>query len=140
MGSFEFGIYVYVWTWVLVIGDLADLGLASAAQRFIPEYANAKAVDAAARLPRRQPLAHGRRAPPSSRSAARSRSSSLEPLLADYVVLPLMIACVTLPFYALMQMQDGIARSYNWIQLALLPTYVDPPRRHAGAGGGGLCC
>ena len=38
MGSFEFGIYVYVWTWVLLIGDLADLGLASAAQRFIPEY------------------------------------------------------------------------------------------------------
>ena len=35
-----------------------------------------------------------------------------------------MIACVTLPFYALMQMQDGIARSYNWVQLALLPLYV----------------
>ncbi len=48
----------------------------------------------------------------------------LEPLLADYVVLPLMVACVTLPFYALMQMQDGIARSYNWVQLALMPMYV----------------
>ena len=47
----------------------------------------------------------------------------LEPLLADYVVLPLMVACVTLPFYALMQMQDGIARSYNWVQLALMPMY-----------------
>ena len=44
MGSFEFGIYVYVWAWVLVIGEFADLGLASAAQRFIPEYSNAKAV------------------------------------------------------------------------------------------------
>ena len=31
---------------------------------------------------------------------------------------------MTLPFYALMQMQDGIARSYNWVQLALLPMYV----------------
>ena len=31
---------------------------------------------------------------------------------------------MTLPFYALMQMQDGIARSYNWIHLALLPPYV----------------
>ena len=38
MGSFEFGIYVYVWTWVLLFGQLLDLGLATAAQRFIPEY------------------------------------------------------------------------------------------------------
>ena len=44
MGSFEFGIYVYVWAWVLLIGEFADLGLASAAQRFIPQYTNAKSV------------------------------------------------------------------------------------------------
>ena len=37
MGSFEFGIYIYVWTWVLMIGALSDLGLSSAAKRFIPE-------------------------------------------------------------------------------------------------------
>src|SRR5262245_42870171 len=42
MGSFEFGIYVYVWTWVLLIGGLVDFGLASSAQRFIPEYAELK--------------------------------------------------------------------------------------------------
>jgi O-antigen/teichoic acid export membrane protein len=44
--------------------------------------------------------------------------------LGDAVELPLTIACATLPFYALMQMQDGIARSYNWVNLALLPMYV----------------
>src|SRR5262245_10100601 len=38
MGSFEFGIYVYAWTWVLLIGDLSNLGLGATAQRFIPEY------------------------------------------------------------------------------------------------------
>src|ERR1700747_2007226 len=38
MGGFAFGIYVYVWTWVLLIGGLVDFGLASAAQRFVPEY------------------------------------------------------------------------------------------------------
>src|SRR3977135_471225 len=27
MGSFEFGIYIYAWTWVLMIGALSDLGL-----------------------------------------------------------------------------------------------------------------
>ena len=25
MGSFEFGIYIYVWTWVLMIGALSDV-------------------------------------------------------------------------------------------------------------------
>ena len=39
-------------------------------------------------------------------------------------MLPLSIAFATLPFYALMQMQDGIARAYNWIHVALLPPYV----------------
>src|SRR5262245_43590228 len=39
MGSFEFGIYVYVWTWAVLIGSIAPLGLAYLAQRFIPEYA-----------------------------------------------------------------------------------------------------
>src|SRR6185503_8047294 len=38
MGSHEFGIFVYVWTWVMVIGGAVDLGLASSAQRFIPAY------------------------------------------------------------------------------------------------------
>ena len=35
MGGFAFGIYVYVWTWVLLIGGLVDFGLSSAAQRFV---------------------------------------------------------------------------------------------------------
>ena len=38
MGTFEFGIFVYVFTWVMVIGAVVDFGLASSAQRFIPQY------------------------------------------------------------------------------------------------------
>jgi len=30
LGPYEFGIYVYVWTWVLLIGQSLDLGLATA--------------------------------------------------------------------------------------------------------------
>src|SRR5689334_3051459 len=45
MGSFEFGIYIYVWTWVLMIGALSDVGLSSAARRFIPEYTELKNFD-----------------------------------------------------------------------------------------------
>src|SRR4029078_11625127 len=45
MGNFEFGIYIYVWTWVLMIGALSDVGLSSAARRFIPEYTEFGATD-----------------------------------------------------------------------------------------------
>src|SRR5215467_1545814 len=45
MGSYEFGIYIYVWTWVLMIGALSDVGLSSAARRFIPEYTELKSLD-----------------------------------------------------------------------------------------------
>jgi O-antigen/teichoic acid export membrane protein len=123
MGSFEFGIYVYVWTWVLLIGDMADLGLASSAQRFMPDYARRKAHNLLRGfLSRSRWLAVGSATIVAACGALGVKL--LEPWLASYVVLPLSIACVTLPFYALMQMQDGIARSQNWIHLALVPPYI----------------
>jgi O-antigen/teichoic acid export membrane protein len=123
MGTFEFGIYVYVWTLVLVIGDLADLGFATSAQRFLPEYAKRGAFDLLRGfLARSRWLAVG--------SATLIAATGilviclLKPYISSYLVLPLLVAFATLPFYGLMQMQDGIARSYNWIHVALLPTYV----------------
>jgi O-antigen/teichoic acid export membrane protein len=123
MGSFEFGIYVYVWTLVLMIGDLADLGLATAAQRFIPEYTRRKANDLLrGYLSRSRWIAVGSAALVAA--AGVLLIQALKPYMADYLVLPLSVALVTLPFYAILQIQDGIARSYNWIHVALLPPYV----------------
>ena len=123
MGSHEFGIYVYVWTWVLMIGDCADLGLATGAQRLIPEYTSRKSFNLLRGfVSRSRWLAIGSATAIAIWGVFLVRV--LEPYLESYVTMPLCIACVTLPFYSLMQMQDGIARSYNWIQLALLPPYV----------------
>src|SRR5258708_4716435 len=38
MGASDYGIYVYVWTWVLLLGSMMDFGIASSAQKIIPEY------------------------------------------------------------------------------------------------------
>ena len=123
MGSFEFGIYVYVWTLVAVIGDLSDLGFATSAQRFVPEYAKRGAFDLL-----RGFLSRSRWVAVGSASVIAAVGilavNVLAPYLPSYLVLPLSIAGATLPFYGLMQMQDGIARSYNWIHVALLPPYV----------------
>jgi O-antigen/teichoic acid export membrane protein len=126
MGSFEFGVYVYVWTWVLLIGTLADFGLSVAAQRFIPEYTERKALD----------LLRGflsgscwlTFAIATALAAAGALGVKLiEPWLAHYLVIPLYLACLTLPLYALENILDGIARSYNWINLALVPPYIGRP-------------
>src|SRR6201989_1731329 len=123
MGAFEFGIYIYVWTWVLMIGALSDMGLSSAARRFIPEYTELKALD------------HLRGFLSGSRWLAFGIATAigavgalgvtvLAPHLDQYVIIPLYLACVTIPIYGLVQAQAGIAQSYDWPNLALMPFYI----------------
>jgi O-antigen/teichoic acid export membrane protein len=126
MGGPEFGLYVDVWTWVLLVGDLIHLGLASAAQRFIPAYTQAKTFD----LLRGFVIG--------SRWLVLAFAGVAGLVLAGGVRLAqiwlpgdeafaLYLACATLPAYALANMLDGTARSYNWIGLALLPPYMLRP-------------
>jgi O-antigen/teichoic acid export membrane protein len=123
MGTFEFGIYVYVWTWVLLLGQAIDLGLGTAAQRFIPEYRD------------RGMLAHLRGFVTGSRWLAVGIAICIaalgagfvrliEPWLGTYMVIPLYLACITLPAYALANVQEGISRSYDWVGLAMMPAYI----------------
>jgi O-antigen/teichoic acid export membrane protein len=123
MGSFEFGIYVYVWTWVLLLGQPIDLGLGTAAQRFIPEYRQ------------RGLLALLRGFVCGSRWVALAISiviaglaagsvRLIEPWLDGYLVIPLYLACMIIPAYALSNVQEGIARSYDWYALSMMPGYV----------------
>jgi len=123
MGTYEFGVYVFVWTVAVLIGDLCDLGLASSAQRFVPEYRQRGALN----LLRGFVLYSRWLAIASACIVAIAGVAMillLQPWLSDHLVLPLMIACVMLPFYVLMQVQDGIARSYDWVMLALMPLYI----------------
>jgi O-antigen/teichoic acid export membrane protein len=123
MGSHEFGIFVYVWTWVMLIGGLADLGLASAAQRFIPEYSESGA------LAKLRGYLSGSRWMAFGIATATALLCALAIHLArgwldDYTIVPLLLACVCLPVYGVMHVQDGIARSFNWVNLALVPAYI----------------
>jgi O-antigen/teichoic acid export membrane protein len=123
MGSFEFGIYIYAWTWVLMIGALSDVGLSSAARRFIPEYVELKSFD----------LLRGFLA--GSRWLSLSVATGIgavgvlgvwlmSPQLDQFSVVPLYIACLVIPIYGLVQSQAGIAQSFDWPNLALMPFYI----------------
>ena len=123
MGSFEFGIYVYVWTWVLLIGQTIEFGLGTAAQRFIPEYRDRGMLDYL------RGFIKGSRWLAFGISIAVSAScaglvSLLSPWLDDYLLIPLYLACIVLPAYAIAHIQDGISRSYDWMGLAMVPTYI----------------
>jgi O-antigen/teichoic acid export membrane protein len=123
MGTFEFGVFVYVWTWVLLIGPALDLGLATAAQRFIPEYRE-RGLTALLRgyNSRSRWLALGVAAVIAALCAG--LVCLLTPYLDHYTVIPLYIACIALPAFAVANVQDGIARSYDWVGLAIVPGYI----------------
>jgi O-antigen/teichoic acid export membrane protein len=126
MGTFEFGVYVYVWTWVLLIGGLFDLGLAQSAQRFIPEYAERKRLDLL-----RGFLSGSRWLVAGIATVTATLAAVviyfIAPWLDHFLVVPLYLACLCLPVYGLGGLQDGIGRSYNWLHIALVPPYILRP-------------
>ena len=126
MGDSEFGTYVYVWTWLMLVGELVHLGMPLTAQKFIPQYTHAGAFDLL-----RGYLAGSRWITFGIGTVAALVGAlivhAVEGRLDSHVIMPFYLACVALPFYSSTFMFDALARSYNWINVALLPPYVVRP-------------
>ena len=126
MGDYQFGTYVYVWTWLLMIGDIVHLGVPLTAQRYVPEYTQGGAFDLL-----RGYLTGSRWLTFGIASITAVLGALLVYALREWLdpdtIMPLYFGCVALPFYAFTFMTDGLARSYNWIILALLPPYILRP-------------
>lgn len=126
IGAGAFGLYAYVWTWVLLLGAVGSLGLANATQRFIPEYVERSQDDllrgflAGSRL-----LGTG--------FAVALAGIGLAVLLAwggalsPGLLVPACLGLACLPAYVLTDVQEGIARSYDWSDLAMWPAYFIRP-------------
>jgi O-antigen/teichoic acid export membrane protein len=123
MGSSDYGVYVYVWTWVLLLGSMMDFGISASAQKIIPEY---RASGEAALL---RGFLSGSRWMTFAVSALVSVLlagvvKSLSPYLDANTIVPLYIGCVTLPAFVVANTQDGIARSHDWMRLGLMPQFI----------------
>ena len=123
MGGSDYGIYVYAWTWVLLLGSMLDFGLASSAQKIIPDY---RTRGEQALL--RGFLSGGRWLTFAASTAAALLLAGLVRLLSPWIepggVVPLMIGCATLPAFVVANTQDGIARSHDWMTLGLMPQFI----------------
>jgi O-antigen/teichoic acid export membrane protein len=123
MGGSDYGVYVYVWTWVLLLGSMMDFGISASAQKIIPEY----------RTSGKHALLRGFLS--GSRWMTFFGSSLVSLLLAGLIkllspwigageIVPLYIGCLTLPAFVVANTQDGIARSHDWMQLGLMPQFI----------------
>lgn len=126
IGGYDFGIFTYVWVWVNILGTLCTLGFAISAVRFLPEY-RATAADHLAR----GFLFTGRRVSFSAGLACTALGLAvlylLDGIIAEYYRVPLAIALVCLPAYAVIDFQDGVGRAHSWIDLGLGPPYIVRP-------------
>jgi len=126
MGSFEFGAYVYVSTALVLASELVHYGLPLTAQRFIPEYTQEGSFD------RLRGFLSGSRWLVFAFGTGVALLGALTiywlgPRVDAHLVWPYYFACAALPFFALTVMNDGVARAYNWIDVALLPAYIVRP-------------
>lgn len=123
MGGTDYGIYVYVWTWVLLLGSMLDFGLAMSAQKIIPEC---RAAGDHARL--RGFLVGSRWTTFAASSVVALLLAvvvrALSPWLDPASITPLYLGCVTLPAFVVANMQDGISRAHDWMRLGLMPQFI----------------
>jgi O-antigen/teichoic acid export membrane protein len=123
MGGSDYGIYVYVWTWVLLLGSMMDFGISASAQKIIPEYRTRGEV-----MQLRGFLSASRWMTFTISALVSAALAGLVRLLSPWIeagaVVPLYIGCITLPPFVVANTQDGIARSHDWMQLGLMPQFI----------------
>jgi O-antigen/teichoic acid export membrane protein len=123
MGGSDYGVYVYVWTWVLLLGSMMDFGTSASAQKIIPEY---RAGGEHALL--RGFLSGSRWMTFIVSAAVATLLAGVVKLLSPWMnpgeIVPLYIGCITLPAFVVANTQDGIARSHDWMRLGLMPQFI----------------
>ena len=126
LGAFEYGIFAYAWVWMSILAWLASLGLPNAVIRFIPDYLSKQ---------RWRRLKGILNCSPFIVIVATISLASIgamivflgRELIPAYYIYPLYVALSCVPFFALMDLYAGTARSFGWVNLAYVPIYIIRP-------------
>ncbi len=126
MGSFDYGIFVLVWTTMLIVGNLSCFGFHTSIVRYIPEYSE------------QGRLGELRGVMTMSRAFVATTSTAIAAIgvagvwffsdtMESYYVVPFYLAMICLPIIALSDTIEGAARANSWAVLALGPIYLMRP-------------
>ena len=126
LGGFEYGIFAYAWVWVSMLSFLAPLGLNSAVVRFIPAYLSKQ------RWWRAKGIIHRSRSIVMAASLCFACVGALliflnRELIPNHYIYPLYVALSFLPLFALVDLHEGMARGFGWVNLAYIPSYIIRP-------------
>jgi O-antigen/teichoic acid export membrane protein len=126
MGSFEYGIFVLVWTTMIIVGNVACLGFHTSVIRFIPEYREKGMFDELRGI-----LLTSRLFVLVASTLIAGIGAAGVWYFADeiesYYVIPFMTGIICLPMIALSDVLQGISRANAWALAALSPTYIIRP-------------
>lgn len=126
MGGAGYGIYVFVWSGVLLLGGLAGLGLNLGMIRLVSEY-RARGQDNLLR----GLLCGGRMLALASGTATATLALLALWLFSgripDTYLVPACIVLAAVPLFTLTDVQDGIGRGHGWMGAALMPPYILRP-------------
>lgn len=126
MGAFEYGIFAYVWVWVVVLGIVAPMGFGTSVLRFIPEYRTKekwRRLSGVLKASFGIVAALGAAAAGAGLLLLWAVSGHIE----SYYLWPLAVALLCVPGFALMDWQEGAARAFGWVNLAYVPNYIVRP-------------
>jgi O-antigen/teichoic acid export membrane protein len=134
MGAFEYGIFSYVWVWVIVLGIVVPMGFGTSVLRFIPEY---RTKERWARLAGFIRTSFGVVLAISCLAATAGLLMlwAMRGHIESYYVLPLAVGLLCVPAFAVTDWQEGAARAFGWVNLAYIPPYIVRPLLIVGVAG-----
>jgi len=123
MGWDAYGVFAAVWVWTAMLGHTLTLGLSQGACRFVPTDQARGDLDLARGYIRAGALVTGGAA--LSVAGLGAALLRLEPgLFAAAYRAPIAVALGVMPLFALQDYLEGVARSQNWVGLAIAPPYL----------------
>ena len=126
MGMFEYGIFVLVWTAMVIAGNITCFGFQVSVIRYVPQYREQGDMD---RL--RGVIYASRMIVFIISTVLAVAGISFVDTFADkmpvYYIAPFLLGMVLLPMIALGDYVAGLSRAQGWAMLSLLPVYIVRP-------------